>query len=307
MLILRRFVYLVRKAVSNDFGFTIAMPAVIWQVTFLLIPAVILLLKSFFVSGQIIPTLHNYYACFNKLYLVAIGNSLILSYSTALLCLLFCLPLALIINFRINKNFQSLTLFFLLMPSWTNFIIRIYSWFFLLRNDGLLFQTMKALSFLKSNDSLLANNAAMLAVMVYCYFPYMLLPIYGSISNIDHRIIEASNDLGGSSLQTFWRVILPLSLKGIFFGCLVVILAAFGEFAIPEFIGGGKYAFWGELVKNNFLILSDYNSGSAVMTFGITLLFLSLSFVYVILRFLLLLASHFVSIPQNILLLKLRT
>jgi spermidine/putrescine transport system permease protein len=135
----------------------------------------------------------------------------------------------------------------------------------------------------------------------------MLLPIYNSISNIDNKVLEASSDLGGSSWQTFWRVIFPLSLKGIFFGCLVVILAAFGEFAIPEFIGGGKYAFWGELVKNNFLVLSDYNTGSAIITTGIIFLLISMFIVYVSLRILLLIINKFVTIPQNIILLKLKT
>lgn len=306
-MIIRKIKYLINKAIRNEFGFTIAMPAVIWQMTFLLFPAIVLLLKSIFVAGSYVPTLSIYYGCFNKLYFTAILNSLSLAYSTAGLCLLFCLPLALVIHFQIRKSLQPIFLFFLLMPSWTNFIIRIYSWFFLLRNDGLLFKIFQTIRWFGVNDSLLANGTATLMVMVYCYFPYMLLPIYNSISNIDDKVLEASSDLGGSSWQTFWRVIFPLSLKGIFFGCLVVILAAFGEFAIPEFIGGGKYAFWGELVKNNFLVLSDYNTGSAIITTGIAFLLFSMLTIYISLRILLLILNRFVTIPQTIILLKFKT
>jgi spermidine/putrescine transport system permease protein len=132
----------------------------------------------------------------------------------------------------------------------------------------------------------------------------MLVPIYSYVSGIDAKILEASDDLGASSWQTFWRVVLPLSLKGIMTGCLVVVLAAFGEFAIPEFIGGGKHAYWGTLVGNNFLLLSDYNAGSAVIFFGIFSLLLSLVIVYYTLQVLLSLISGFVTVPQKILLFK---
>jgi len=294
-------VYLVKKSFKQEFGFVLAMPAVIWQICFLLLPALVLFWRSLFTIDSWGVTLANYVSCTGATYAAAIYNSLVLAYLTALACLLFCLPLALVINFHIKRELRTAVLLFLMMPSWTNFIIRIYSWFFLLRNDGMLFRILQGLGLLNAGSSLLANQVVTIVVMVYCYFPYMLLPIYNCISNINPRILEASGDLGASSWQTFWRVILPLSIKGIGSGWLVVTLVSFGEFAVPELIGGGKYAYWGNLVVNNFLLLSDYNAGSAVIFFGILVILASLLLIYAALKLLLLVLSHFVTIPQKLL------
>lgn len=295
----------VKKVFNSEFGFVIAMPAVIWQTVFLVLPATILFIKSLSAYRSVLPTFKNYIDCFNWIYFYTILNSLNLAFSTAFFSLLFCFPLVLFIHFKIAKPWRNTMLFFLMMPSWTNFIIRIYSWFFLLKNDGLLFQTLSYLGLVTTSSSLLANYFITQVVMVYCYFPFMLIPLNVSVSDIDTRIIEASSDLGANGWQTFWRVIFPMSLKGIFSGFVVVLLSAYGEFAIPEFIGGGFYFFWGNLVVNKFLFLSDYYAGGAVMFFGIACLIISMMILYVFLRVVLHVLSYFVEIPQNVLYLRL--
>ncbi len=294
-----------KRVFNEEFGFVMSMPAVVWQAVFFLLPATVLLLKSVLVYDAISFTLFHYLKCFNWIYFYTILNSLHLAYSTAIFSLLFCFPLVLYINFRIPKKWRATLLFLLMMPSWTNFIIRIYSWFFLLKNDGVLFQFLHAFGFISESSSLLANYFVTQVVMVYCYFPFMLIPLNVAVADIDPKVIEASSDLGANGWQTFWRVILPMSLNGIFSGVVVVLLSSFGEFAIPEFIGGGRYSFWGNLVVSKFLFLSDYHAGGAVMFFGIACLMISMLLFYLILRVFLRLLSNFVVVPEKVLSLKL--
>ncbi len=275
----------IKKAFTEQFAFALAMPSVIWQTIFLILPTLFLVWKSFHShdSGEFI-FLQNYEKCFKAGYIAAIFNSIGLAYFTALATLLFCIPLALIINFQMKKSWQIPILFFLMMPSWTNFIVRIYSWFFMLKNDGFLTSALLHLGLISPQTSLLANSFAVKLVMIYCYFPFMLIPISNAFAAVDYKLIEASSDLGASSIQTFFKVILPMSMKNMFFGFLVVLLASFGEFAIPEFIGGGKSLFWGNLVVNKFLFMADYNMGAALIFCGIGTLFASLLAAYILLR-----------------------
>lgn len=289
----------IKKQFQKEFGFAMVLPAVLWQWIFLLIPTIFLFWKGFLSKNQLGLTFQNYELCFNWNYFAAILNSLKMAYLTALLCFLFCLPLVLVIQFWVKKRFRSMVLFFLMMPSWTNFILRIYSCFYLLSNDGVIFRFVKYLN-LYQGDSLLTTSFVTYMVMIYCYFPFMLLPLYSAVGNINPKVLEASADLGASNWQTFWRVIIPISLRGIFFSFVMVVLSSFGEFSIPELIGGAKYVYWGNLVVNKILFLSDYYAGSAVMFFGIFCLLTSIGMFYFLTRLILWLLSFVIDIPEKV-------
>ena len=259
---------------EQEIFFFLAMPAVVWQVFFLLIPALVLVAKTFVVYRPegLIFGLGNYFSCFDKAYFSCILNSLVLAYKTAFFSLLVSLPLSLVVNFWVRPSLRVPILLFLMLPSWTNFIIRIYSWFFLLRDDAFFPLLLKKCGLLSQNSSLLANSYTAQMVMVYCYFPFMLVPINSAIANLEPKLLEASSDLGASIWQTFLRIIFPLIARGVFFGCLIVVLSAFGECVIPDFVEGAKSFYWGNVVVSKFLFVSDHGAGGAIVFVGLAVL-----------------------------------
>lgn len=278
---IRKFKVFLKKTWNEEFSFIISMPALFWQFFFLILPIVLLFIFTF-TSPTTFFTLENYTHSLNKLYCTAIYNSLKLAYLTAFCSLIFCIPLSLVINFYFPKSMHTPIIFFLMMPSWTNFIIRIYSWFFLLKNEGFIFQVLRYFQVISEHSSLFANFSTTLLVMVYCYFPFMLVPINSAISNIDKRILESSDDLGASKLQTFFHIILPLCKRSISFGFAIIVLSAFGEFVIPEFVGGGFNIYWGNLITSKFLFLADYRKGGAILFCGLGSLLISIVIFYLI-------------------------
>lgn len=218
--------------------------------------------------------------------------------------MIFCFPIALILNLWVRKELRLTILFFLMLPSWTNFIVRIYSWFFLLKNDGLLFKTLSFFNLINENSSLLANFPTTILVMVYCYFPFILIPLNSAIGNIDKRTLESAADLGSTALQTFFYVILPMSLRGIFFGFVIVVLSAFGDFVVPDFIGGGLNVYWGNLVLYKFVYLADFHIGGAIIFLGLLCLLLSILIFYFILRVLFFTVGKKIGLSEKLLYLK---
>ena len=153
-------------------------------------------------------------------------------------------------------------------------------WFFLLDRYGLINSILLQIGAITS-PSLLANNmVAVIVVMVYCYLPFMLLPLYSSMGKITHDVIEASMDLGASWMQTFRSIIIPLSFSGIKTGFLLVLVPAFGEFAIPSLIGGSKNLFAGSLMTHYFLTMRDPARGSAFTIVSLIVLFVIVGLLY---------------------------
>lgn len=278
---------LLQRFCREQSPFLVALPAYIWELVFLCVPLGMIVLLSFlpgftFLLHDYSFSISNYLRCLQPGYLKAISNSLIMAYVTAISCVIMCLPLSLHLAFRFNR-WRNLMLFLFIMPSWTNFVIRIYAWFFLLSKDGYLAATLKSLGWIANTGELLANPTAVWLGMLYCYYPFVLVPMFSSINSIEKGLLEASLDLGATYWQTFCYVILPAIKRSIYFAFAIVALSAFGEFAIPEFLGGGKQIFWGNLVVNKFLFISDYSLGSALTFVGLGILLTSLVLVFLLL------------------------
>ncbi|MFC1854620.1 ABC transporter permease [Candidatus Dependentiae bacterium] len=256
---------------KKEFPFLVACPAILWQVIFLIIPMAALFFVSVYDSSKKgflgIFTLEHYKNLLIFPFMKAVFNSCFLASLTVILCLLISFPVANYISFRIGR-FKTLALVLLMLPSWTNFIVRIYSWFFLLEKDGFLSTSLQYLGLL-DQPHLLGNFVAVLIGMVYCYFPFMVIPIYSSLAGIGKNLIEAAADLGATRFQTFKTVIFPLALPGIYAGSLLIFLSSIGEFAVPEILGGAKYAYWGNVVGDQLLALRDFKSGAALTFIGL--------------------------------------
>lgn len=198
-------------------------------------------------------SLDAYYRLNDISILKALWNSLVVAFFTVLICVLLGYPVAYFISFSNLKN-KMLFLLLLILPMWSNSMLRIVSWLRLFSTDGL-----KALN-------LIGSNAAVIFVTVTTYLPFMIFPIYTVLEKMDRSVIEASKDLGVTPIKTFFKVTLPLSLGGVSSGIIMVFLPAATGFAISQTIGQGKVRLIGNLIQSIFE-KNNYNFGSLLSIF----------------------------------------
>ncbi len=257
----------VRSILLKQVPFLSVIPAFLWQFYFLLIPLFFIIAISLIndISLQTwVLTLKHYKDLFSWFHVKVIFNSALLSCITGGLCLLIGYPVAYYLAIRAER-FKNMLLVFLILPSWTSFIIQIYSWFYLLQKGGLFSSIFYVLGLTHEPLSLLNSHGATIVGMVYCYLPFMVLPLYTVLEKMDKRLIEAAADLGADPWQTFYTIVLPLSRSGIYVGLALVMVPAFGEFAIPDSMGGVKDLYLGHLIMEKFLLFRDWHSGAAVV------------------------------------------
>jgi len=141
---------------------------------------------------------------------------------------------------RAPRRLRPILIGLAVAPFWTSFLIRVYAWIALLKDEGLINHALMALHLIDAPLSIYATNVAVVIGIVYSYLPFMLLPLYAALERQDPALREAAADLGASPAQVFWRVTLPLSLPGVVAGCLLVFIPAVGEFVIPDLLGGSE-------------------------------------------------------------------
>ncbi len=244
------------------------LPGTAWLLLFFLAPLGIVLLYSFLERGtyggvQWQWTLENYQRLFDPIYGVVFWRSLQLALFTTLACLLVGYPLALFTATR-SPRWRNTLLLLIIIPFWTNFLVRIYAWVVLLRSEGVINVLLQSLHLVDEPLNLLFNSFAVGVGLVYGYLPFMVLPLYASIERLDFSLLEAAQDLGANDLRTFWRIVLPLTRRGIVAGCLLVFIPAVGEFVTPDILGGARAIMMGNLVQNQFLAARDWPFGSVL-------------------------------------------
>lgn len=207
----------------------------------------------------------------DPLYLDAYVSSLTIAAVSTLLTLLIAYPFALAIA-RAPRHLRPLLLGLAIAPFWTSFLIRVYAWIALLKDEGLINHALTALHLIRAPLSIYATNTAVVIGMVYSYLPFMLLPLYTALERQDPSLREAAADLGASPLEAFWRVTLPLSRGGVVAGCLLVFIPAVGEFVIPDILGGPETLMIGRTMWNEFFANRDWPMASAVAILLLALL-----------------------------------
>jgi len=248
---------------SQEFSFISSLPAIVWQFFFMVTPLLIIGYYSIAdTSSAIGISLRHYRYLFDTPYFKIIGRSLFLAAATAIVGLLCAYPVAYFIALRVRR-FKNAMLFLLTLPFWVNFLVQIYAWYFLLERNGLINIILLKLGII--NEPLLLSNSlfAVFIVMLNCYLPFVIMPLYSVLEKIDVRLLEASADLGATPWQTFWRITVPYSMPGIKTGLLLVMIPAFGEFVIPALVGGSKYMLVGSLISYYFLAARNNYAGAA--------------------------------------------
>ena len=198
----------------------------------------------------------------DALYLEAYLSSLRLALVSTLICLLVAYPMALAMS-RAPKHLKPALVLLAIAPLWASFLIRVYAWIAILRDEGLLNHALMGLGLIAEPLRIFATDTAVVIGIVYSYLPFMVLPIFNAIDRQDRSLVEAAMDLGANRTSAFWTVTFPLSLPGVLAGSLLVFIPAVGEFVIPDLLGGSDTLMIGRTMWNEFFANRDWPVASA--------------------------------------------
>ncbi|MBN3753518.1 ABC transporter permease subunit [Paraburkholderia sp. Tr-20389] len=206
---------------------------------------------------------HYAFLLTDSLYFATYVNSVVVAAISTLLCLLLGYPMAYYIA-RSNPATRNILMMAVMLPFWTSFLIRVYAWIGILKNNGLLNNFLMSIGLIHSPIELYHTNTAVYIGMVYSYLPFLVMPLYAHLVKMDLTLLEAAYDLGAKPWTAFWRITLPLSKNGIIAGCLLVFIPAVGEYVIPELLGGANTLMIGRVMWNEFFDNADWPMASAV-------------------------------------------
>jgi spermidine/putrescine transport system permease protein len=271
-------------------GTVLVSPTFLWMLVLLIVPLLLTVVTSFggrSADGNVVYgfSLANYARLIgfedgklNALYLQILLRSLSLALQTTFFVILLAYPLSYFVA-RAPAKRRNTLLFLVLVPLWTNFVIRIYAWIMILRSQGVLNSILGWLASLVNLPftpfDFYPSQGAVLIGMIYEFLPFMILPIYTSLEKIDLSLYEAAADLGANPFRTFLRVTLPLSLPGMTAGIILVFIPVVGTFVVSDILGGRQVILVGNLIQRQFLDARDPAFGSAA---SIVLMILTLIF-----------------------------
>lgn len=208
-------------------------------------------------------TLDNYRQMFDPVYLKTFGDSLKLAFATTVITTLLGYPFGYFMA-KLPPRWRSLCMLLVVVPFWTNALVRIYGWMIILRAKGVLNGALMAMGIISQPLKILYTYSAVLIGMVYSLLPFMILPVYNSVEKMDWSLVEASRDLGANAVQAFFTVTLKLTLPGVLSGFVLVFVPSIGLFFIADLLGGGKIMLVGNLIKNQLLQARDWPFGAAL-------------------------------------------
>lgn len=241
-------------------AFLMASPYLAWAVIFIVVPlAMVIYYGVTDTSGAF--TLDNIARISESGYFKALCRSIALAFISTVICFLLAYPLGMILaSMKLTRNTYLVTLF--ILPMWMNFLLRTLTWMTLLEGKGVINTVLEFLHLPTIN--IINTSGAIVLGMVYNFLPFMILPIYNSLSRIDDNVINAARDLGADSVQTFLRITLPLSVPGIISGITMVFIPALTTFAISTMLGGSKILLIGNIIEQQFTLVYDWHLGSGL-------------------------------------------
>ena len=265
-------------------------PPLAYLLLFFAIPSLIMVLASFrtpgefgglaplFEEGRLDLNLDSYVRFFSEsIYAQIFAKSVWYALATTLFCLALAYPLAALIA-KSGRRYRDLLLLLVILPFWSNFLIRIYAWMIILGPNAALARAVNGvLGWVGAAPvPLLFSSFAVLVCLVYVHLPFMVLPLYANLEKHDQALLDAAQDLGANAWHRFWRITFPLSLPGVYAGSALVFIPALGIFAIPDILGGPNDSLIGNLIKQQFLATRDWPFGS-VLSIVLTLAALALA------------------------------
>lgn len=251
---------------SGLLGLIYASPSILWLSIFFLMPLLIIVAYSFMTPGirsgvAWVPTLQAYRSISNPTFLLVTINTLFVSLGSTAITMLIALPCG---YYMARSSRQTLLLMFIMIPFWTNFLIRIYAWIAILGNEGFLNDILRWIGLTKDSIRFLYNRGAVILVLVYSYLPYAILPLYSTIDKFDFSLLEAARDLGANKLEAINKVLMPNIKGGILTAFLFTFIPIFGAYAVPLLVGGTESYMLGNLIADELTKNRNWPLASAI-------------------------------------------
>ena len=248
--------------------FSLMLPGGFWLIVFFLIPIAVIgaisLMGRDDLGTPILPlSLDAYIESFDPIYVELFLFSIWLSFLTTIATLIIAMPVALFIP-RLPKRWRNMMIFLVMIPFWTNFLVRTYALLFLMRANGPINNMLMDLRLISEPVSLLSTPFAVWIGLVYGNLPFMILPLYSSLEKFDWTLIEAAQDLGANTSKAFFRVMLPLTAPGLLAGSILTFVPAVGSYITVELMGGGKTTMIGRVIATQFGTAGNWPLGSAM-------------------------------------------
>ena len=249
-------------------------PYIIWIIGFTVIPMFVIF-RYALTSRDGAFSLENITAIFDPIHFKALLLSLLIASVCTAVCILLSYPLVMALR-HLKMGKRGFTLFVLILPMWMNFILRVLAWQMILSNNGILNSVLTGMGLPPAD---IANTwTAVLIGVVYDYFPYMALPIFNAVSEIDEDLIDAAKDLGASGFTVFRKVILPLSVPGLLSGIIMGFVPSMTSFVIADILGGGKIQLIGNIIESEFTKSSNWNLGAGLSVSLMVFVLISMAF-----------------------------
>lgn len=262
----------------KHFQYLALLPGMLWIALFFIAPLLIITTYGFFtrgVYGQVIYDfdLNHVRELLNPTYASAFGRSFLMAAANVCLCILMAYPVAYYISFRLQGKLQNLVLIAIILPLWTNYLARTYSWFMILSDNGPINQTLHCLHVNENPIQILFTPVSVLIGLLYNYVPFMVLALYVGMEKIDRNLLLAAKDLGATKLEAFKRITLPLSVTGMINGSILVFVFSLSDYIVPNILGGAKHLLISNVIANQFLVARNVPLGALLATALVLLIF----------------------------------
>lgn len=253
-------------------------PATLFLAVFFIMPLGIMAVYSFLEPGLYGGVQWNFYDLnygrilgwaegeieeFDPVYIEVFLLSVRLALITVVTCLLICYPAAFWVS-RLPTRWKHFCIFLITLPFFASLVVRLFAWILILRPTGFINSVLQWLGVIAEPIDMMFTEGAVVVGMAYIFLPFMFLPVYASIEKLDMSYIEASSDLGGNRFQTFWRIVLPLTLPGIVGGSIIVFIPSLGNFVVPQLLGGAHVYMIGNMIEQQFLYARNWPFGAAL-------------------------------------------
>ncbi len=250
----------------RNYGPAYTFPVAVWITVFFVVPIAVIFLYSFLqkgLYGGVVGhfSLAAYSALANSTLLIVAATTVFQAMAATALTLILAIPAAYYIA---RSKYKTLFLLLVIIPFWTNFLIRIYAWIAILGNNGFLNEFLIATHIINSPTQFLYNQYAVIVVMVYTYLPFAILPLYSTIEKFDFSLLEAAQDLGATKSQAMVKVLLPAIKSGIITAILFTFIPAFGQYAVPQLVGGRDSFMLGNVIARELTVTRNWPLSSSI-------------------------------------------
>ena len=254
------------SAVKKNYGPTYSFPMAAWFTAFFLVPILIIVIYSFLRKGlyggvEWVFSIEAYTNLITPSFLTITGRTLITSIISTIITILIALPCG---YFMARSKHQTVFLLLIIIPFWTNFLIRVFAWMTILGNNGFINEFLMRFNLITEYIPLMYNQKAVTLVLVYMYLPYAILPLFATIDKFDFSLLEAARDLGAGKLKAMIKVLFPNIKGGLFTAVLFTFIPVFGQYAVPQLVGGKDSYMLGNIIADQILKSRNWPLASAI-------------------------------------------